>query len=87
MSKQLTFILTAICFCTILGCERKAPTFIAKEARGKDAVQIYDLMKDQNQYIEYRKGDRIARAEAIKQLRIAEERERGVYRRESRWDY
>lgn len=68
-------------------CERKPPTFVAKDAMAPESVQHYDLMKDQGQYIEYRKGDRVARAEAIRQLRLAEERSRGIYRKESRWDY
>lgn len=87
MKKLVVFSIIAICACGILGCERKAPKFVARDAKAKESVQIYDLMKDQTRYIEYRKGDRVARAEALKQLRLAEERGRGVYRRESRWDY
>lgn len=82
-----TLLLASLCLAGLAGCERKAPTYVAKDAQAPESVQHYDLMKDQSNYFEYRKGDRVARAEAMRQLKLAEERSRGVYRKESRWDY
>lgn len=88
MLRRFVVLLGFACLCgSLASCERKDPTFVARDAKAKESMQVYDLMKDQQRYIEYRKGDRAARAEAIRQLREAEERERGIYRRQSRWDY
>ncbi len=67
-------------------CEKKAPQYQLKLSHGEEAVQHFDLMADQPKYMNYRR-DKFDKRKAIEERRIAKDKERGIYRKESLWDY
>lgn len=69
-----------------VGCEAPEPTYRLKIAVGEDAVQHYDLMKDQPKYTKIRRRE-WDKKKAIEERRINRDKARGIYRKESLWDY
>lgn len=81
---KLSLILLTCLF--LSACEKKPPQYQLKLSRGEEAVQHFDLMADQPKYMNYRR-DKFDKRKAIEERRIAKDKERGIYRKESLWDY
>ncbi len=78
-------ILSCVIFASA-ACDPPPPQYILKAEVGEAAVVHWDDMKDQPKYIKVKKTPREKR-KAIMERRIMRERSRGIYRKESRWDF
>jgi hypothetical protein len=67
-------------------CEPPPPQYILKAEVGEAAMVHWDDMKDQPKYIKVKKTP-FEKRKAIMERRIMRERARGIYRKESRWDF
>ena len=67
------------------GCDKKPPTFVPREAQGKEAVVHFENMKGEPKYVHIKRNDRFAKKN-IERRRLQRERDRGFVRKQSRWD-
>ncbi|MCB0323193.1 MAG: hypothetical protein KDD69_06445 [Bdellovibrionales bacterium] len=81
-------VIPLICLTGVLlvGCEKKAPEYRAKIEMGAEAVQHFDQMEDQPKYMHVKK-DVADKKRAILDRRMQREKSRGIYRKQSPWDY
>ena len=90
-SRYLTFVLLLFAgiasFLCLAGCEKNPPKFVPKVEYGKEAVIHHDQMADQPEFLRVRKNDREAIAKAIAARREMRDKARGVYKKQSIWDY
>jgi len=84
--RYLAIVVSLLTLTLSTACEKKAPRYQLKVESGSEAVQHFDLMRDQPKYVNYRR-DKFDKRKAIEERRIAKDKERGIYRKESLWDF
>ena len=79
-------VFAAAVLLSLSACEKKTPEYRLKYEVGKEAVVHYDDMKDQPKFLKIKRSSYDKR-KAIEERRVAREKARGIYRKESLWDF